>query len=119
MSTTVDSQSTALNECLVARLVITGIGTFIGVYPVMALEIGLAIETLYDASAISLWFYWDLGQALTRGNSRRKITYLGAALMPIALERASGHVGSRGSAFDHGTLLGGCLVHHGWRMATD
>ena len=32
--------------------------------------------------------------------------------MPFALKGPSGHVGSRGSSFDSGTLFGGCLVHH-------
>ena len=38
--------------------------------------------------------------------------YLWAALMPLALKRASGHVDSKGSRFDSWTLLGDCLVHH-------
>lgn len=56
MSTAVDGQGAALDEGLVARFVVTRIGAFIGVYSVMALEIGLSIETLWDTIAISLWF---------------------------------------------------------------
>lgn len=46
MSTAVDGQGAALNEGLVARLVVASIGAFIGMYSVMALEIRLSIETL-------------------------------------------------------------------------
>lgn len=82
MGTAVDGQGAALNECLAARLVVASVGAFIGMYSVMALEIGFAIETF------------------------------GATFMPFALKGASGHVRSRGSTFDRGALLGGCLVHH-------
>ena len=50
---------------------------------------------------------------------RRIATYLWATLMPVALERANSHVGSRGSGFRHGALLGDCPVHHIWRMANE
>ncbi len=53
MGTAVDGQGAALNECFVARFVVARIGAFIGMYTVMALEIGLSIETLCDAIAIS------------------------------------------------------------------
>lgn len=82
MGTAVDGQGTALNECLVARFVVASVGAFVGMYSVMALEIGLAIETLW------------------------------ATFMPFALKGASSHVGGRGSTFDSGALLGGCLDHH-------
>ena len=60
MGTAVDSQGAALNEGLVARFVIASVGTFIGMYSVMTLEIGLSIETLCDAVAVSVWSYdWD------------------------------------------------------------
>ena len=49
MGTAVDGQGTALDECLVARFVVASVGALIGMYSVMALEIGLAIETLCDA----------------------------------------------------------------------
>ena len=39
MGTAVDRQSAALNECLVAGFVVASVGAFVGVYPVMALEI--------------------------------------------------------------------------------
>ena len=54
MGTAVDSQGAALNECLVARCVVAGIGAFVGVNSIVALEIGLSIKTLWDAIAISL-----------------------------------------------------------------
>ena len=41
-----DGQSTALNESLVARLVVTGVGTLVGVYTVMTLQVRFAIEAL-------------------------------------------------------------------------
>ena len=47
-----------------------------------------------------------------RRNYGRRFTYLWAAFMPFALKGSSGHVGSRGSSFDGGALLGGYLVHH-------
>lgn len=46
MGTAVHGQCAALNECLIARFVVASIGAFIGMYSVMTLEIGLAIETL-------------------------------------------------------------------------
>ena len=46
MGTAVHGQGAALNECLIARLVVASIGAFIGVYSVMPLEIGLAVKTL-------------------------------------------------------------------------
>lgn len=48
------------------------------------------------------------------------MAYLWTPLMPFALKRASGHVGSKGSSFDSWALLGGCFVHHVvWRIATE
>ncbi len=55
MGTAVDSQGAALNECLVARFVVTSVRALVGVYSIMALEIRLSIETLCDAIVISLW----------------------------------------------------------------
>lgn len=113
MGTAVDGQGTALNECLVARFVVASVGAFVGMYSVMALEIGLAIETLWDAIAISLLIVVvGRRQALPRWNFRRGIAYLWATFMPFALKGASSHVGGRGSTFDSGALLGGCLDHH-------
>lgn len=54
MSTAVDGQGAALNEGLVARFVVAGIGAFVGMYSIMALEIRLSIETLRDTIAISI-----------------------------------------------------------------
>lgn len=47
MGTAVDGQGAALNESLVARCVVAGIGAFIGMYSIVALEIGLSIKTLW------------------------------------------------------------------------
>ena len=46
MGTAVDSQGAALNKCLVAGFVVAGVGSFIGMYSIVALEVGLSIETL-------------------------------------------------------------------------
>lgn len=54
---------------------------------------------------------WDTKRDYQVWTGRRK-AYLWAALMPFALEWASGHVDSKGSTFDGWTVLGGCLVHH-------
>ena len=54
VGTAMDSQGAALNECLIAGLVITRVRALIGVYSVMTLEVGLAIETLRNGIAISL-----------------------------------------------------------------
>jgi hypothetical protein len=40
----VDGQSAALNEALVAILHCAMVGSLIGVYPIMATEVGLAIK---------------------------------------------------------------------------
>ena len=58
MGTTVDGQGAALNESLVAGCVVAGIGAFVGMYSIVALEIGLSIKTLGDAIAISLEVVW-------------------------------------------------------------
>ena len=58
MGTAVDGQGAALNESLVARCIVAGIGAFIGMYSIVALEIGLSIKTLWDAIAISLEVVW-------------------------------------------------------------
>ena len=61
MSTAVDGQGAALNEGLAARFVVASIRALIGMYSVMALEIGFSVETLRDAIAISLWWVcWDV-----------------------------------------------------------
>ena len=46
MCTTVDSQSTTLNEGLLARLIVTGVGSLVGMYPIMPLKVGFAVEAL-------------------------------------------------------------------------
>ena len=46
MGTAVDSQGATLNECLVAGFVVAGIGSFIGMYSIVTLEVRLPIETL-------------------------------------------------------------------------
>ena len=46
MGAAVDSQGATLNECLVAGLVVAGVGAFVGMYPIMTLEVRLPIETL-------------------------------------------------------------------------
>lgn len=46
MSTAMDGQGAALDEGLVARFVVACIGAFIGMYSVMALEVGLSVEAL-------------------------------------------------------------------------
>ena len=46
MGTAVDSQGTALNECLVAGFIIAGVGAFIGMYSIVTLEVRLSVETL-------------------------------------------------------------------------
>lgn len=46
MGSTVNRQSRALNEGLFARLVIASVGSFIRMYSIMPLEIGLSIEAL-------------------------------------------------------------------------
>ena len=46
VGSTVNCQSRALNEGLVARLVIASVGSFIRMYSIMPLEIGLSIEAL-------------------------------------------------------------------------
>lgn len=113
MCTVVDGQGAALNEFLGARIVVASVGAFIDMYSVMALEIRLATETLCNAIAISLWLWIGRSTSTTEVGLRGdRIAYLWATFMPFALKGASGHVGSRGSPFDRGALLGGCLVHH-------
>ena len=81
-------------------------------YSIVTLKIGLSIKTLCNAVAISFWCgVLGYEERLSRWTGRRK-AYLWAALMPFALEWASGHVDSKGSTFDGWTVLGGCLVHH-------
>lgn len=47
MGSTVDRKSTALDECFVARFVVTGVGTLVGMNSIMALEVRLSIEALW------------------------------------------------------------------------
>ena len=54
MCAAVDGQGAALNEGLVARFVIARVGTFVGMYSIVALEVRFSIEALYDAIAISV-----------------------------------------------------------------
>lgn len=46
MGSTMYRESAALNECFVAGLVITGIGTLIGMDSIVALKVRLPIEAL-------------------------------------------------------------------------
>ncbi len=46
VGSTVYSQGAALNECLIAGFVITGIRALVGVDSIMALEVRFAIEAL-------------------------------------------------------------------------
>lgn len=55
---TVYSQSAALDECLVAGFVMTGIGTLVCMDSIVALEVGLAIEALQSYELISNGWYW-------------------------------------------------------------
>lgn len=82
MGPAVDGQGAALDERLAARFVVASVGAFIGMYSVMALEIGFSVETLW------------------------------ATFMPFALKGARSHVSDRDSTFDNGILLRGWLVHH-------
>lgn len=118
MGAAVDSQGAALDERFVAGFVVAGIGAFIGMYSIMALEVGLPIETLRDVIAISLWWvWWDVKKQNRIGACGAGWFYLWATLMPFALKRASGHIGSKGTRFDSWTLLRSCFIHHGWRIA--
>ena len=49
----VDRQSTPLDECLSARLVIASIWPFVCMYPIMPLKVGLSIEALSKIVAVS------------------------------------------------------------------
>ena len=60
MGSPVDSQSTALNECLGARLVVASIWPFIGVYPIMPLKVGLSIKALSKIVVVSCGHKRDL-----------------------------------------------------------
>ena len=53
-------QGTALDEGLGAGLVVASIGSFIGVYSIMPLEIGLAIEALLCVAVVSCGHKLDL-----------------------------------------------------------
>lgn len=112
MGTAVDGQGAALDERLAARFVVASVGAFIGMYSVMALEIGFSVETLWERIAISLW--WCVGTLTSTAEVGilARIAYLWATLMPFALKGARSHVSDRGSTFDNGILLRGWLVHH-------
>ena len=56
----VNCQGTALDEGLGAWLVVASIGPFIGMYPIMPLEIGLAIEALLCIAVVSCGHKLDL-----------------------------------------------------------
>ena len=49
-----DCEGAALNECLVARFVLTGVRALIGMYSVMTLKVGLPVEALSPDRSISL-----------------------------------------------------------------
>ena len=55
MGSPVDRQSTPLDECLSARLVIASIWPFVCMYPIMPLKVGLSIEALSKTSCCQLW----------------------------------------------------------------
>jgi len=54
MSPTVDRQSAALYEGLIARFVVARIRTLVGVYAIMTLKIGFSIEALHHKTSVSL-----------------------------------------------------------------
>ena len=56
----VNCQGTALDEGLSAWLVVASIWPFIGMYPIMPLEIGLAIEALLCIAVVSCGHKLDL-----------------------------------------------------------
>ena len=56
----VDCQSTALDEGLRAWLVVASIWPFIGMYPIMPLEVGLSIEALLCIAVVSCGHELDL-----------------------------------------------------------
>lgn len=56
----VDCQSTALDECLSARLVVASIWPFVCMYPIMPLKVGLSIEALSKIVAVSCRHNVDL-----------------------------------------------------------
>ncbi len=53
MGSPVDCQSTALDERLRAWLIVASIWPFIGMYPIMPLEVGLSIEALLKIAEVS------------------------------------------------------------------
>lgn len=54
MGSTMDSQCTALYEGLLAGLVVARVRSLIGMYPIMTLEVGLAIEALSSNIVVSI-----------------------------------------------------------------
>lgn len=56
----VDCQSTALDECLSARLVVASIWAFVGMYPIMPLKVRLSIEALSKIVVVSNGHNLDL-----------------------------------------------------------
>ena len=63
MGSPVDCQSTALDECLRARLVVASIWPFIGMYPIMPLKVRLSIEALSKIVVVSSAHNLDLAPA--------------------------------------------------------
>ena len=62
MGSPVDCQSTALDESLSAWLVVASIWPFIGMYPIMPLEVGLSIEALLKMAVVSCGHDMDLAR---------------------------------------------------------
>lgn len=48
MGSAMHRQGTALYESLVARFIVTGVGSLVGMYTVVALKVGFPIEALHD-----------------------------------------------------------------------
>lgn len=54
----VNSQGTALNEALSAAMVVACVGAFVCVYPVMTLEVRLAVEALIALRFLPVTHEW-------------------------------------------------------------
>lgn len=102
MRSPVDCQGTALDEGLGAWLVVASIWPFIGMYPIMPLEIGLSIEALLCAAMVSRGHKLDLAP----DERSRQVC--------LTLEQPSGHSHWKGraamSAAEAPPLEGLCLL---------
>lgn len=102
MGSPVDCQSTALDEGLSAWLVVASIRPFIGMYPIMPLEVGLSIEALLCVAVVSSGHNWDPAPA----DRSRQVC--------LTFEQPSGHSHWKGraamSAAEAPPLEGLCLL---------